>query len=112
VEIVRARSGKAGLAARAPWIVAFAFGLLHGLGFAGALSEIGMPAGHIPVALFFFNVGVEAGQLLFVAAVMALAAGVRFARLPPRLLKWATLVPPYLIGSLAMAWFAQRIFAF
>jgi hydrogenase/urease accessory protein HupE len=110
VEIVRARSGKAGLAARAPWIVAFAFGLLHGLGFAGALSEIGMPAGHIPVALFFFNVGVEAGQLLFVAAVMALAAAVRFARLP--LPPWATLVPPYLIGSLAMAWFAQRVFAF
>ena len=69
-----------------------------------------MPHGHIPVALFFFNVGVEAGQLLFVAALMALAAAVRLAplRLPP----WATLVPPYVIGSLAMAWFAQRIFAF
>ena len=110
VEIVRARSGKAGIAARAPWIVAFAFGLLHGFGFAGALSEIGMPAGHIPVALFFFNLGVEAGQLLFVAAVMALAAAVRFARLP--LPPWATLVPPYLIGSLAMAWVVQRVFAF
>ena len=110
VEIVRARSGKAGMAAQAPWIVAFAFGLLHGFGFAGALSEIGMPAGHIPVALFFFNVGVESGQLLFVAAVMALAAAVCLARfrLPP----WATLVPPYLIGSLAMAWFVQRVFAF
>jgi len=110
LEIVRARSGKAGIAARAPWIVAFAFGLLHGLGFAGALSEIGMPAEHIPIALFFFNVGVEAGQLLFVTVVMALAAAVRWAglRVPP----WATLVPPYLIGSLAMAWFVQRIFAF
>ena len=110
VEIVRARSGTPGIAVRAPWIVAFAFGLLHGLGFAGALSEIGIPSGHIPVALFFFNVGVEAGQLLFVAAVMALAAAVRFARLP--LPPWATLVPPYLIGSLATAWFAQRVFAF
>jgi hypothetical protein len=90
--------------------VAFAFGLLHGLGFAGALSEIGMPSGHIPVALFFFNVGVEAGQLLFVGAVMALAAAMRLARL--RLPPWATLVPPYLIGSLAMAWFVQRVFAF
>jgi hydrogenase/urease accessory protein HupE len=110
VEIVRARSGKAGMAAQAPWIVAFAFGLLHGLGFAGALSEIGMPSGHIPIALFFFNVGVEAGQLLFVAAAMALAAAVRLAplRLPP----CATLVPTYLIGSLAMAWFVQRVFAF
>jgi len=110
VEIVRERSGKAGIAARAPWIVAFAFGLLHGFGFAGALNEIGMPAGHIPIALFFFNVGVEAGQLLFVAAVMGLAAAVRSARLP--LPSWATLVPPYLIGSLAMAWFVQRVFAF
>ena len=110
VEIVDARAGKPGIAARAPWIVAFAFGLLHGFGFAGALSEIGMPAGHIPVALLFFNLGVEAGQLLFVAAVMALAAAVRFARLP--LPPWATLVPPYLIGSLAMAWFVQRVFAF
>jgi hydrogenase/urease accessory protein HupE len=110
VEIVRARSGKAGIAAQAPWIVAFAFGLLHGLGFAGALSEIGMPAGHIPIALFFFNVGVEAGQLLFVAALMALAAAVRLTRL--RLPSWATLVPSYLIGSLAMAWFVQRVFAF
>ena len=59
---------------RAPWIVAFAFGLLHGLGFAGALSEVGLPQGHIPVALMFFNLGVEAGQLLFVAAVLALVA--------------------------------------
>jgi hydrogenase/urease accessory protein HupE len=110
VENVRVRSGKAGIAARAPWIVAFAFGLLHGFGFAGALSEIGMPAGHIPMALFFFNVGVEAGQLMFVAAIMALASTVRFARLP--LPPWATLVPPYVIGSLAMAWFVQRISVF
>ncbi|MCC2651517.1 MAG: hypothetical protein K0R41_660 [Geminicoccaceae bacterium] len=110
VEIVRARSGKAGMAAQAPWVVAFAFGLLHGFGFAGALSEIGIPAGHIPIALFFFNVGVEAGQFLFVAAVMALAATARL--VPLRLPPWATLVPPYLIGSLAMAWFVQRVVAF
>ena len=64
--------GQAGIAARAPWVVAFAFGLLHGFGFAGALSEIGLPAGHIPVALLFFNLGVEIGQLLFVAAVLGL----------------------------------------
>ena len=63
LEILRARAGRAGIAARAPWIVAFAFGLLHGFGFAGALSEIGLPAGHIPVALLFFNLGVEIGQL-------------------------------------------------
>ena len=73
-EIVQARRGRAGLAAQMPWIVAFIFGLLHGFGFAGALSEVGLPEGHIPVALLFFNLGVEAGQLLFVAAVLALVA--------------------------------------
>lgn len=60
-EIVQARRGRAGLAAQMPWIVAFVFGLLHGFGFAGALSEVGLPEGHIPVALLFFNLGVEAG---------------------------------------------------
>ena len=65
LEIVRARDGDTGIAARGPWLVAFAFGLLHGFGFAGALSEIGLPAAHIPAALLFFNVGVEIGQLLF-----------------------------------------------
>jgi hydrogenase/urease accessory protein HupE len=109
VEIVRARSQQGGIAARAPWIVAFGFGLLHGFGFAGALSEIGMPSGHVPIALLFFNLGVEAGQLLFVAAAIALAAASRL--LSVRLPRWATFVPPYLIGSLAMAWFVQRVFA-
>ena len=70
-EIVHARRGRLGLAARMPWIVAFTFGLLHGFGFAGALSEVGLPEGHIPVALLFFNLGVEAGQLLFVAVVLS-----------------------------------------
>ena len=74
-EILHARRGRIGLAARMPWIVAFTFGLLHGFGFAGALSEVGLPAGQIPVALLFFNLGVEAGQLLFIAAVLALVAG-------------------------------------
>lgn len=109
-EILRARSGRIGLAARAPWLVAFAFGLLHGFGFAGALSEIGMPAGHVPVALLFFNLGVEAGQLLFVAAVLALAALARCLLGPPP--RWTARVPPYLIGTLAMAWVIQRVAAF
>ena len=64
-------AGAEGLTARAPWVVAFAFGLLHGLGFAGALSEVGFPEGSIPLALLFFNVGVEIGQLLFIAASCA-----------------------------------------
>ena len=60
-----------------PWIVAFTFGLLHGFGFAGALAEVGLPHGHIPTALLFFNVGVEIGQLVFVGAVLTLIAAVR-----------------------------------
>ena len=109
-EILRARSGQAGIAARVPWLVAFAFGLLHGLGFAGALSEIGMPERHIPVALLFFNLGVEAGQLFFVAAVMAIATVARQIRLT--LPNWAPALPPYLIGSIAMFWVIQRISVF
>jgi hydrogenase/urease accessory protein HupE len=110
LEIIRAREGESGIAARAPWIVAFAFGLLHGFGFAGALSEIGLPAGHIPVALLFFNVGVELGQLLFVGVVLSLAALVRLGWRP--LPRWARLVPPYLIGSVAMFWVIQRVSVF
>ena len=110
LEIIHARAGKAGFAAKAPWMVAFAFGLLHGFGFAGALSEIGIPTGHIPVALLFFNLGVEAGQLMFVAAVMALTAVVRIASVP--LPRWAPLVPPYAIGSVAVFWMIQRISVF
>jgi hydrogenase/urease accessory protein HupE len=110
LEIIRAREGESGIAARAPWIVAFAFGLLHGFGFAGALSEIGLPAGHIPVALLFFNVGVEIGQLLFVGVVLALFAliWVRSRSLPA----WLKLVPPYAIGTIAMFWAIERVAAF
>ena len=109
-EILRAREGKMGIAARAPWVVAFAFGLLHGFGFAGALSEVGLPAGHIPAALLFFNVGVEIGQLIFVAVVLSLAALFRLARNP--LPGWATVAPAYLIGSVAMFWVIERVAAF
>lgn len=106
--------GRASLAARWPWLVAFAFGLLHGFGFAGALSQIGLPQHAIPLALLFFNVGVEAGQLLFIASVLSLAAlagrvGRRFELRPPQ---WASRVPPYAIGSLAAFWVIQRIAAF
>jgi hydrogenase/urease accessory protein HupE len=110
VEIIHARSGKAGLAARMPWVMAFGFGLLHGFGFADALSEIGMPEGQIPIALLFFNVGVEAGQLVFIAAMLALAALVRASRIP--LPRWGALVLPYLIGCLAMSWTIQRVAMF
>ena len=109
-EILSAREGKAGLAPRMPWIVAFTFGLLHGLGFAGALSEVGLPEGQISVALLFFNLGVEAGQLLFIAGVLALVTAVKRIRVawPP----WAEMMPPYAIGTVAMFWVIQRVAAF
>jgi hydrogenase/urease accessory protein HupE len=110
VEIVRGWYGQAGITARAPWAVAFAFGLLHGFGFAGALSEVGLPAGHIPLALLFFNLGVELGQLLFIAAVLSFMWLIHrvWARSP----RWAELVPPYVVGTVAMFWVFQRIAAF
>jgi len=109
-EIVHSQQGREGITARQPWVVAFTFGLLHGLGFAGALSEVGLPQGHIPVALLFFNLGVEAGQLMFVAVVLSVIAVVRRIRIP--LPRWAELVPPYVIGSVAMFWVIQRIVIF
>lgn len=109
-EILRSRRGQRGLAERAPWIVAFAFGLLHGFGFAGALADVGLPQNDIPLALLLFNAGVEAGQLAFVAIVLAVIALLRRIRLP--LPRWAPLVPPYAIGSVAMFWVIQRISIF
>jgi hypothetical protein len=109
-EIVRGGQGRAGLTARAPWVVAFAFGLLHGLGFAGALAEVGLPQQAVPVALLFFNVGVEIGQLAFVATIIGLLAAARgFSRQWP---KWVEAVPPYAIGAVAMFWVIERIAAF
>lgn len=109
-EILRARQGHQGIASHAPWVVAFAFGLLHGFGFAGALAEIGLPEGHIPLALLFFNVGVELGQLLFIAAALSLI--VLISRVRIRFPLWTGLVPPYVIGSVAMFWVIQRIGSF
>ena len=113
-EIIRSRQGNAGLTERFPWVVAFTFGLLHGFGFASALNEVGLPQSAILVALLFFNVGVEIGQLLFIAsvfAVIALAWQVtrRIGMSQPA---WAWRVPPYVIGSVAAFWIIQRIAAF
>jgi hydrogenase/urease accessory protein HupE len=109
VEIVRLRQGNEGLTARVPWVVAFTFGLLHGLGFAGALSEVGLPEGHIPAALLFFNVGVEIGQLLFIAAMLCLSVALR--RIPVPWARAADLAVPYTIGSIAMFWVIERVAA-
>jgi len=118
-EIVHSRRGHPGLTEKYPWIVAFTFGLLHGFGFAGALAEVGLPRTAIPAALLCFNVGVEVGQLLFIACMLAvfeLARQItrRIAVLRPdgAWASWARAVPPYAIGSLAVFWLIQRIAAF
>jgi hypothetical protein len=109
-EIVRIHRGLESITSRAPWLVAFTFGLMHGLGFAGGLSEAGLPAGHVSTALLFFSAGVEAGHFMFIGLVLAFIAVVRRIRIPfPR---WAELVPPYAIGSVAMFWVVQRIAVF
>lgn len=109
-EIVREQQGEAGITAKLPWVVAFTFGLLHGLGFAGALSEVGLPEGHIPLALLFFNIGVEIGQLLFVAAVLALMALTQRIRIAwPQ---WTRAMPAYVIGCVAVFWVFERVSGF
>lgn len=105
-EIAQHRRGVEGLAYRKPWIVAFAFGLLHGFGFAGTLTRIGIPSQDIPLALFSFNVGVEVGQIAFVGVVLAFISSLRTFEI--QWPKWSDRVPPYVIGSLASFWFLQR----
>ena len=113
-EIIHSRRGNPGLTERYPWVVAFTFGLLHGFGFAGALAEIGLPQASIPMALLFFNVGVEAGQLLFIISVFAAVAMTRqiTRRIDVQQPAWAWVVPPYAIGSVAAFWVIERIAAF
>jgi len=109
-EIVQARRGRSGITARWPWVVSFTFGLMHGFGFAGALAQVGLPSRAIPVALLFFNAGVEIGQLLFVAGVLGLMTVLTKA--PKTWPRWAEALPPYAIGSVAMFWVFQRLAAF
>jgi hydrogenase/urease accessory protein HupE len=108
-EIVRQDRHEKDLASQAPWIIAFAFGLLHGLGFGGALREIGLPQSDVPLALLTFNLGVEAGQLLFVFAVLALKTAAD--RVLDVKVPWARVAASYAIGSLAAVWFVQRFAA-
>ncbi len=109
-EIIRKHRGYADLSSRYPWIIAFLFGLLHGFGFGGALREIGLPQKDVPLGLLTFNLGVEAGQLIFVAlALLAIASLKLLLAIPserPRLLV------AYLIGSLSAVWFVQRVAGF
>jgi hydrogenase/urease accessory protein HupE len=107
VELTREPSVRAGWMRRAPWVMAFAFGLLHGLGFAGALAQVGLPANEIPLALFAFNVGIELGQLLFVGAV--LAARATLVALPVPWPQGSARIPAYAIGSFAAFWVLDRV---
>lgn len=108
VEIVRWKQGRESITQRRPWLVAFTFGLLHGFGFAGALSEIGLPEQAIPTALLTFNVGVELGQVLFIVVTLATLSVLRRFPLPA----WSWRIPVYGIGSMAAFWTFERIASF
>ena len=111
VEITHGRQGQPGYAARWPWLVALIFGLLHGFGFAGALAEIGLPQQSIPMALIFFNVGVEIGQLVFVLVVVLLTWLLHQLN-QQKILKRAETVVVYSIGGLSSFWLFERISLF
>ncbi|MCW0000152.1 HupE/UreJ family protein [Pararhizobium sp. YC-54] len=111
-EIIRIQNGRQSLTAQRPWLVAFAFGLLHGLGFAGALAGLTLPQSDIPLALLFFNVGVEVGQLMFIAVVIAIVGLARLVRYPPSVGRRAFVTATYLIGTMASFWCVERLAAF
>jgi len=119
-EIVHRRQGRRGLTEGWPLVIAFSFGLLHGLGFASALREVGLPQNAIPLALLFFNVGVELGQLLFIGVVIAvitLAVHVarKFSRsnvAPESAIAWCQNISAYTIGGVAAFWLIQRTLSF
>jgi hydrogenase/urease accessory protein HupE len=108
-EVVRVWRGETSFTIRHPWVVAFAFGLLHGFGFASGLASIGLPKGEIPLALLLFNVGVEAGQLAFVLLMLGLERALR--GLGVRWPRWAELVPGYVVGASGAYWMIQRVAA-
>ena len=107
VEIIHSREGRLTLTERAPWLVSLSFGLVHGLGFAGALSEVGLPQNDIPLALLMFNIGVETGQLLFVCGVVAIREILN--RLPFNWPAGSWRVLPYAIGGTASFWVIERV---
>jgi len=105
-EIVRAWRGETSFTIRHPWVVAFAFGLLHGFGFASGLVALGLPKAEIPLALLLFNVGVELGQIAFVLLVVLLERAFRVLEV-----HWPTAVarlPGYVVGTLGAYWTIQR----
>ncbi|MDA7818342.1 HupE/UreJ family protein [Sulfurimonas sp.] len=111
MEVIHKKRGSSGLASRLPWIVSFVFGLLHGFGFAGALAEIGLPEHAVPLALLFFNVGVEIGQLIFVGVIILIGLALKKVTSKSVQDKSQTLMV-YAIGSLASFWFIERVSGF
>ncbi|MEI8179669.1 HupE/UreJ family protein [Aestuariivirga sp.] len=109
-ELIKMKPGERRLSEAYPWVVAFSFGLLHGFGFAGALTEIGLPQKDVPLALLTFNLGVEAGQLMFVGFVLLLYAAVRTVTTIP--LTKARVAGAYVIGTIAIGWFLERLAGF
>lgn len=109
VEVVKAKPDDRRLSERFPWIVAFLFGLLHGFGFAGALAEIGLPKGDVPLALLTFNLGVEIGQLAIVALALAVLYAIR--KLRVHWLHPTKTATAYGIGIIATYWFVERMIA-
>jgi HupE / UreJ protein len=108
-EFVRAEAYRSEVIRSYPWLVAFMFGLLHGFGFAGALADVGLPHGEIPLALFAFNIGVELGQLAFIAVVLWVGGVARV--FLPNMPAWAPPVAGYAIGTTASFWVFARLSA-
>ncbi|NRG17744.1 HupE/UreJ family protein [Rhizobiales bacterium] len=109
-EILRKENGRIDFSSRYPWVIAFLFGLLHGFGFGGALREIGLPQQDVPLALLTFNLGVEAGQLIFVALALLAIAGLKL--LLAEATVWPKRAVTYAIGSVSAVWFVERVAGF
>ena len=107
VELVHVKQGRPSLASKAPWIIAFVFGLLHGFGFAGALQEIGLPDQAVAFALLLFNIGIEAGQLLFVFCILLVFWGIK--KIKPVFEAQIKKLAPYGIGPVASFWLIERL---
>jgi hypothetical protein len=119
-EIVHSRQGRSGLTETWPWVIAFSFGLLHGLGFASALRDVGLPQNAIPLALLFFNIGVELGQLLFIGVVMAVITSAMYVAskfnvwniAPQSAFSWCENISAYAVGGVAAFWLIERTVSF
>lgn len=110
LEVIRNREGELTFTERRPWLVSLLFGLVHGLGFAGALNQVGLPQGDIPLALLMFNIGVETGQLLFLTVILSIKSTI--SHLPINLPPGAWRFFPYAIGGIASYWLIERVTSF